>query len=55
MDDKKGILIKVSPEFHKQIKLYTALQEVSIQNYIIRLILADMKIHSDKRNRRSNE
>lgn len=42
MADKKNILLKVSPEFHKDLKIYVTLRDVTLQDYIVSLIKKDM-------------
>ena len=42
MSEKKSILLKVSPEFHKDLKIYVTLRDVTLQDYIVDLIKKDM-------------
>ena len=39
MTDKKNILLKVSPEFHKDLKIYVTLRDVTLQDYIVDLTM----------------
>ena len=42
ISSKKNILLKVSPEFHKDLKIYVTLRDVTLQDYIVDLIKKDM-------------
>ena len=42
VSSKKNILLKVSPEFHKELKIYVTLRDVTLQDYIVDLIKKDM-------------
>ena len=42
VSSKKNILLKVSPEFHKDLKIYVTLRDVTLQDYIVDLIKKDM-------------
>lgn len=41
--DKKNIVLKVDPDFHKQIKLFVTMNGTTLQDYIIGLIKKDME------------
>lgn len=42
-DERKGITIRVEPEFHQKLKLYAVSQGVTIQEYVKELIAKDLK------------
>ena len=44
MEEKnKNIILRVDADLHKRVKLYTTLNNISIQKYIVNLIENDMK------------
>ena len=43
-DKKANIVLKVSPEFRKQLRLYCTMKGISFQSYITQLITADSGI-----------
>ncbi|URW85632.1 hypothetical protein M5E86_18575 [Blautia wexlerae] len=49
---RKSILLKVSPEFHKDLKIYVTLRDVTLQDYIVDLI---KKRHEQKSVREREE
>jgi len=42
-DTKKSIVVRVEPEFHQELKLYTVGRGKTIQEYVIELIKRDME------------
>ena len=42
-NNKKNIVLRVDPDFHKQVKLYVTLNNTTLQNYIVGLIEKDME------------
>ena len=46
--NRKFLGIRVSPEFHKAIKLTALNNDVTIQDYILGLIMADVQVDQNK-------
>lgn len=42
-DTKKNIVLRVEPDLHQKIKLYVTMQNTTLQEYITKLIAADME------------
>lgn len=42
-DERKSIIIRVNPELHVKLKVYTAQQQTNLQDYIVGLIEKDLK------------
>lgn len=42
MTERKNVLLKVSPELHKDLKILVTLRETTLQDYIMGLIKKDM-------------
>ena len=42
MAERKNVLLKVSPELHKDLKILVTLRETTLQDYIMGLIEKDM-------------
>lgn len=42
-DTKKSVVVRVTPEFHQQLKMFTVANNISIQDYIVNLIEKDQK------------
>lgn len=47
-EEKKGVLVRVTPELHRKLKIYSFNENISIQNYVLGLIEKDIKEHSNK-------
>lgn len=45
---KKNIVLRVEPEFHQQIKVFVAMQNTTLQDYIVGLIKEDLKNHDNE-------
>lgn len=45
----KSITIRVSPEFHKELKIYLASKGLTTQEYIFNLIEKDMNVKEKER------
>lgn len=43
MNERKNIVIRVTPELHKEVKIYAAGKEMTIQDYVISLIRKDLE------------
>lgn len=48
MDDRKSIVIRVEPDFHKKVKIHATEMGITIQEYLISLIEKDLE-REDKR------
>jgi len=44
----KALTVRVDDDFHKKIKIKTAIEGITIQNYIINLIKEDLKKEKSK-------
>lgn len=42
-ENKKNIVLRVTPDFHQQIKIYVTMNNTTLQDYIVGLIKKDMK------------
>lgn len=42
-DTKKSIVVRVEPEFHQELKMFTVSKGMTIQEYVIELIKKDME------------
>ncbi len=40
---KKNIVLRVEPDFHRQVKLYVTINNTTLQDYIVGLIKNDME------------
>lgn len=47
-ENKKLLGIRVSPELHKIIKLTALEKDITIQDYVVGLIMADVQISQNK-------
>lgn len=47
---KKGITVRVEPEFHQEIKIYTIQRGMNLQDYILGLIKKDMEAAKNIKN-----
>ncbi len=45
---KKNIVLRVEPDFHRQVKLYVTMNNTTLQEYIVELIKKDMQQHKQK-------
>lgn len=45
---KKNIVLRVDPDFHRQVKLYVTMNNTTLQDYIVGLIKKDMEQHKQK-------
>ena len=43
MLNKKNIVVKVSPDFHKNVKMYVTMHNTTFTEYITNLIKSDME------------
>ena len=46
--ERVNLIIKVSPEFRQKIKVYTVLNNITIQDYVLELLERDMKEKENK-------
>ena len=42
MSERKHVILTVSPEFHKELKIFVALKGTTMQDYLFDLVKADM-------------
>lgn len=42
-DNKKNIVLRVEPEFHREVKLYVTINNTTLQDYIVGLIKKDLE------------
>lgn len=47
---KKNIVLRVDPNLHQRIKVYVALNNTTLQDYIVRLIEKDIENNKPKGN-----
>lgn len=47
---KKNIVLRVEPDFHRQVKLYVTMNNTTLQDYIVELIKNDMEKSKTERN-----
>lgn len=43
MDDRKGIIIRVTPEFRKELRMYAIKNGRTVQDYVLDLIESDIR------------
>ena len=43
MSDKRNIVLRVDPDFHRQIKLHVTMNDTTLQDYIVELIKKDLE------------
>ena len=48
-EEKKNILIRTSPERHQELKVYAAMNNTTLQEYIMSLIKNDLKNKKNKK------
>ena len=48
MEKEKAINFKVDPELYKQVKIKVVTQDTTIKDYVIKLILNDLKKDENK-------
>lgn len=47
-ENRKNIILRVDPDFHRQIKLYVTMNNTTLQDYIVGLIKKDLEQKMNK-------
>ena len=48
-DNKRNIVLRVDPDFHRQIKLHVTMNDTTLQDYIVELIKKDLEKNKDNK------